>query len=88
MLGEIDKAASKSKAPFLKSDLQPAIARSQWSNVFEKLSRSAALDRAISAAKSDLAGRDGMISLERMKAERDALKRLIGLGTDWVDGGS
>jgi len=88
LLGEIDKAASKSKAPFLKSDLQPAIARSQWSNAFEKLSRSAALDRAISAAKSDLAGRDGMIALERMKAERDALRRLIGMGTDWVDGGS
>jgi len=88
LLGEIDKAASKSKAPFLKSDLQPAIARSQWSNVFEKLSRSAALDRAINSAKSDLAGRDGMIALERMKAERDALKRLIGMGTDWVDGGS
>ena len=88
LLGEIDKAASKSKAPFLKSDLQPAIARSQWSNAFEKLSRSAALDRAISAAKSDLAGRDGMIAIERLKAERDALKRLIGMGTDWVDGGS
>jgi len=88
LLGEIDKAASKSKAPFLKSDLQPAIARSQWSNAFETLSRSAALDRAISAAKSDLAGREGMIALERMKAERDALKRMIGTGTDWVDGGS
>jgi DNA primase len=88
LLGEIDKAASKSKAPFLKSDLQPAIARSQWSNAFEKLSRSAALDRAINAAKSDLAGRDGMVALERMKAERDALKRMIGTGTDWVDGGS
>ena len=88
LLGEIDKAASNSKAPFLKSDLQPAIARSQWSNAFEKLSRSAALDRAISAAKSDLAGRDGMIAIERLKAERDALKRLIGMGTDWVDGGS
>jgi DNA primase len=88
LLGEIDKAASESQAPFLKSDLQPAIARSQWSNAFEKLSRSAALDRAISAAKSDLAGRDGMIAIERLKAERDALKRLIGLGTDWVVGGS
>ncbi len=88
LLGEIDKAASKSKAPFLKSDLQPAIARSQWSNAFEKLSRSAALDRAINAAKSDLAGREGMIAIERLKAERDALKRLIGMGTDWVDGGS
>jgi len=29
-----------------------------------------------------------MVALERMKAERDALKRMIGTGTDWVDGGS
>ena len=88
LLGEIDKAALKSGAPFLKSDIQPAIARSQWSHAFETLSRSVALDRAIEAAKSDLGGREAMVAFERMKTERDALRRLIGSGTDWVVGGS
>ncbi|MBV9511353.1 MAG: DNA primase [Caulobacteraceae bacterium] len=84
LLGEIDKAALKSGAPFLKSDVPPAVARSQWSHAFETISRSAALDQAIEAAKSNLAGREAMIAFERMKTERDALRRLIGSGTDWV----
>jgi DNA primase len=88
LLGEIDKAALKSGAPFLKSDIQPAIARSQWSLAFETLSRLAALGDAIEAAKSDLDGRSGMEAIERMKIERDALKRSIGTGTIWADGGS
>ena len=88
LLGEIDKAALKSGAPFLKSDIQPAIARSLWSLAFETLSRLAALGHAIEAAKSDLDGRSGMEAIERMKVERDALKRSIGTGTVWADGGS
>ena len=48
----------------------------------------AALDDAIEAAKSDLAGRAGMEAIERMKTERDALKRAIGTGTIWADGAS
>jgi DNA primase len=88
LLGEIDKAALKSGAPFLKSDIQPAIARSLWSLAFETLSRLAALGHAIEAAKSDLDGRSGMEAIERMKIERDALKRSIGTGTVWADGGS
>jgi DNA primase len=88
LLGEIDKAALKSGAPFLKSDIQPAVARSQWSHAFEALSRLAALGHAIEAAKSDLDGRAGMEAIERMKIERDALKRSIGTGTVWGNGGS
>ena len=30
----------------------------------------------------------GISETEKLKAERDALRRLIGAGTDWVDGGS
>jgi DNA primase len=88
LLGEIDKAAIKSGAPFLESDIPPAVARSQWSHAFEVLTRMAALGDAIEAAKSDLVGRSGMEAIERMKIERDALKRSIGTGTVWADGGS
>jgi hypothetical protein len=55
---------------------------------FETLSRLAALGQAIEAAKSDLDGRSGMEAIERMKIERDALKRSIGTGTVWADSGS
>jgi DNA primase len=88
LLGEIDKAALKSGAPFLSSDLSLAVARSQWSHAFEAVSRMAALGDAIEAAKGNLAGRGGMEAIERMKTERDALRRAIGSGTIWADGQS
>ncbi len=84
LLGEIDKAAVKSRAPFLNSDIQPAVAKSQWSQAFVALTRMAALSDAIEAVKSDLAGRSGMEAIERMKVERDALRRAIGAGTVWA----
>ena len=84
LLGEIDKAAVKSSAPFLNPDIQPTVARSQWSHAFLALTRMAALSDAIEAAKSDLDGRSGMEAIERMKAERDALRRAIGAGTVWA----
>jgi DNA primase len=86
LLGEIDKAALKSGAPFLKSDASPTLARSQWSHAFEALARMAALGDAIAAEKASLSGRGGMEAIERMKTERDALKRAIGSGTIWADG--
>jgi DNA primase len=88
LLGEIDKAAPKAGAPFLSSDISPTVARSQWSHAFEAVSRMAALGDAIEAAKKDLDGRAGMEAIERMKVERDALRRAIGTGTVWGDGGS
>jgi DNA primase len=87
LLGEIDRAAQKSGAPFLESDTPPAVARSQWSRVFEALSRKAALDTAIQSAKGDLDGRSAMEAIERMKIERDALKKAIG-AKDWDTIGS
>jgi DNA primase len=88
LLGEIDRAALKSGAPFLESDTPPAVARSQWSHAFELLTRMSALDTAIETAKRDLAGRSGMEAIERMKAERDSLRQAIGTGTVWADGTS
>jgi DNA primase len=88
LLGEIDKAAKKSGAPFLDPDGSPTLARSQWTHAFELVARMAALGVAIEAAKSDLAGRSGMEAIERMKIERDALRRAVGSGTVWADGGS
>ncbi|HEX4181213.1 MAG TPA: DNA primase [Caulobacteraceae bacterium] len=88
LLGEIDRAAQKSGAPFLESDTPPAVARSQWSRAFELLTRMSALDTAIETAKRDLDGRSGMEAIERMKIERDALRKAIGTGTVWADGTS
>ena len=44
LLSEIDRAAAKSGAPFLRSDVTLARARSQWSHAFEVLNRMAALE--------------------------------------------
>ena len=88
LLGEIDRAALKSGAPFLESDTPPAVARSQWSHAFERFVRMDALDKAIKSAAGEVADRDGMEAIERMKIERDALRKAIGTGTVWADGTS
>jgi DNA primase len=88
LLGEIDKAATKSGAPFLESDTPPAVARSQWSYAFQALAKEAALDKAIKSATVEVVDRHGMEAIERMKTERDALRREIGSGELWADGKS
>ena len=88
LLGEIDRAALKSGAPFLESDTPPAVARSQWSQAFERFVRLNALDKAIKSAAGEVADRDGMEAIERMKIERDGLRKAIGTGTVWADGTS
>ncbi|WP_304179886.1 DNA primase [Phenylobacterium aquaticum] len=82
LLTDIDRAAATSSAPILKSDVSLEAARSQWSQAFARLSRLAALDEAIAAAKVSLGGRSAMETLGRLKGERDALKRAI---RDWDD---
>lgn len=82
LLTDIDRAAATSSAPILKSDVSLEAARSQWSQAFARLSRLAALDEAIAAAKVNLGARPAMEALERLKGERDALKRAI---RDWND---
>jgi DNA primase len=86
LLGEIDRAARTSGAPFLNSDVPPAAARSQWSHAFEVLIRMAALETALFSAKSDLTDAADTAAFMRLKGERDALKRAIKTGTVWTSG--
>ncbi len=88
LLTDIDRAAATSGAPILNDDVSLDARRSQWSRGFAALARAAALDDAIGAAKGNLRGRSDMASLERLKGERDALKRAIRTGTIWTDDGS
>jgi DNA primase len=83
LLAEIDRAARTSGAPFLNPDVSPAAARSQWSHAFEVLIRMAALEDALSSAKSDLSDSHGSAAFMRLKGERDALRRAIKAGTVW-----
>ena len=80
LLTDIDRAAASSSAPILKSDVSLEDARSQWSQAFARLSRLVSLDEAIVTAKGNLGARSTMEALERLKGERDALKRAI---RDW-----
>lgn len=85
LLKDIDRAAASSGAPFMKDDVTLEAARSQWSRAFVGLARLAALDEALTAVKRDLRGREDMEAFERLKGERDALKRAIRAGTIWTD---
>jgi DNA primase len=87
-LTDIERAAAHSGAPMLQDDVSLDARRSQWSRGFAALSRAAALDDAIDAAKGNLSGREAMAAFERLKTERDALKRAIRTGTIWTEDGS
>jgi DNA primase len=86
LLTDIDRAAAQAGAPFLKQDVTLATARSQWTYAFEVLNRLAALETAITSAKGNLGDRSDMAALERLKAERDTLKRSVRSGSLWTDG--
>ena len=88
LLGEIDRAARISGAPFLNPDIPLASARTQWSHAFEVLIRMAALEAALSAAKGELTESSDTSAFMRLKGERDALKRAIRTGTVWTAAGS
>jgi DNA primase len=88
LLIDIDRAAAKSGAPFLKPDVTLAAARSQWSYAFEVQSRIAALEEAIASAKSNLLAGVDMAGLRRLKSERDGLKRALRSGDLWTDSGA
>jgi DNA primase len=88
LLGEIDRAARISGAPFLNPDLPQDAARTLWSHAFEVLNRMAALESALSAAKTELTESSDTQAFMRLKGERDALKRAIRTGTVWTDTGS
>jgi DNA primase len=84
-LNDIDRAAPNSGAPFLKSDVTLAAARSQWSHALSVLNRLAALEVALTAAKHDLAGGADAAGLMGLKTERDALRRAVKTGTIWSE---
>jgi DNA primase len=88
LLGEIDRAARISGAPFLNPDLAPDAARFLWSHAFEVLNRMAALESALSAAKAALTESSDTSAFMRLKGERDALRRAMRTGTVWTDTGS
>ncbi|MEI9891962.1 MAG: hypothetical protein WDN45_17180 [Caulobacteraceae bacterium] len=88
LLGEIDRAARIAGAPFLNPALPLDAARLSWSHAFEVLTRMAALESALSAAKAELTESSDTQAFMRLKGERDALKRAIRTGTVWTDTGS
>jgi DNA primase len=88
LLGEIDRAARISGAPFLNPDLPQDAARISWSHAFEVLTRMAALESALSAAKTELTESSDTQAFMRLKGERDALRRAIRTGTVWTGSGS
>jgi DNA primase len=88
LLKDVDRAAATLSAPFMRDDVSLDTARSQWSTAFTAMARLGSLDEAIIAAKGNLRDRRDMEALERLKAERDALRRAIRTGTIWGEDGS
>jgi DNA primase len=82
LMREVEKAAAKSGAPFLAADKPLAEARIRWSQAFDALTRVAALEDALTSARS-VPGQDE--AFRRLKAERDALRRAIKTGEIWED---
>jgi DNA primase len=85
LLTDIDRAATHAGAPFIKSDVTLAVARSQWSRAFGAFNRLAALENALRAAKLDLEASGRSPALSSLKTERDALRRAIEAGAIWTD---
>jgi len=85
LLIDIDRAASLAGAPFMKPDVTLAAARSQWSRAFEALSRLAALDEALTAAREDWVGGKGSSAHLELTKKRDGLRRAIEAGTIWTE---
>ncbi len=88
LLNDIDRAASKSGAPFIQSDVTLAVARSQWTHVFSAMNRLAALEDAMDHAKQALAAGAGAAEVIALKTERDSLRRALKSGTIWGEDGS
>jgi DNA primase len=88
LLTDIDRAASKSGAPFIQSDVTLAVARSQWTHAFSAMNRLAALENAMDQAKQALAAGAGADQVIALKTERDSLRRALKTGTIWGEDGS
>jgi DNA primase len=88
LLNDIDRAATKSGAPFIQSDVTLAAARSQWTLAFSGLLRLAALDDAMDQAKQALGAGAGADRVITLKTERDSLRRALKTGTIFGEDGS
>src|SRR6185312_2144415 len=89
LLNDIDRAASKSGAPFIQSDVTLAVARSQWSHAFAAVCQLVALNDAVSQAAGAVGTSSGADQQHiALKTERDALRRALKSGTIWSEDGS
>jgi DNA primase len=69
----------------MKPDVTLVAARSQWSRAFEALSRLAALDDALAAARDNLVAGGDSLAHREFKTERDRLRRTVETGSIWND---
>jgi DNA primase len=88
LLNDVDRAAAKSGAPFIRPDVTLAAARSQWTHAFSAMNRLAALENAMDQAKQALASGAGADQVIALKTERDSLRRALKSGTIWDEAGS
>ena len=89
LLNDIDRAATKSGAPFIQSDVTLAAARSQWTLAFSAVCRLTALEGAVREAKNAV-GTDSDADQAHiaLKTERDSLRRALKTGTIFGEDGS
>ncbi len=84
-LHDIASAAALSDAPFLDLQMPVEEARAHWSQLFEGLIRLAALERAVTDLKSEIASNPSdFTEFYGLKSERDSLRRDLGAGTLWL----
>jgi DNA primase len=88
LLNDIDRAAAKSGAPFIRPDVTLASARSQWTRAFSAMNRLAALEEAMDQAKAALAAGAGADRVIALKTERDSLRRALKSGSIFEEDGS
>jgi DNA primase len=89
LLNDIERAAAKSGAPFIQSDVTLAAARSQWTHAFAAMCRLIALEGAVREA-GNAVGTDSHADQAHiaLKTERDSLRRALKSGTIWDEDGS
>ncbi len=83
LLIDIDRAAAKSGAPFMKPDVTLAAARSQWSRAFKALCQLAALNEELATSGKNLEAKRDSSTHRAIKGERDLLRRAVDARTIW-----
>ncbi len=85
-LEAITKAAAISNAPFLRDRVSLAELRAIWGQLYGALIRLASLERALTAAKTEMADDSDFEDFYSLKAERDSLRRDLCAGEIWCRG--